>query len=1049
MSDVKIVIDASTNNIESTFNNVANSLNKLEAEAKQTNEALKESSNGLAAKWRDASVSLASTFSIINSGMDKLKKGMAMIGEGADLSEARLNFRAYAASINQDSDTIVAAVRKATKNQVSDADIMKSATRALRLGVTTDLTQLAKLYEIADAKGDMFGQSLEETFRQITDAIAKGNGKALIELGVLPEKFGKAGNAAELFKKQGELLNVVLAQSGRDMEALSPVGDTLSDKLNQLNAGIGNVGDSLKMMGADVFAPTVEWLNNSILPALKDSIDYWREWLGLLERSRDIYAKFGPAGEIAAKMESMSTLKNDLRDLIRLRAELENQKMHDDGAGMLSGLIEIRLGAVRSDIEQKKGELKGYEKEYKLLLDKIKNAKNEPPPTPNTVGGRTGDTNGVVDGIGDQLKKLRHEVEKTEQTIIDSFGVKTVKSFKDANHLLLNMTAAAGGFAVGLKNGTTEAGKMLEQIAKAEGKIAQFDENFQSMLRNRGYNSAADLRSLTPDAARMGMIDFMSGGLYTARGGTINDPVKDLKEPLSKTIADAVTAGFANADFSSLELTLGSILSSVLSKSVATSNPVVDAATGAVNWGNLGVNLAASYGAKLISGLFTTKEKNKEAIQQASNLEATISSAYLKTFESELLPYIAGESTAMGGYLKDQLYKARMGINGISVGYTYDKDWSWGDLSWQKEYQLNAPGASNALENLNYWNKAAEKYNEQQKRNLELMSAGGQSFKALAAQTEVYTKAAATAGYTYDNRTLSWTGYGDRAGINTKYETDLSDEIHELLITQTELARQLGAATAERSTNAAAGFARYAPWLENIYMPNQYSQQSSTGNGIFSPVVRGIPLPGFNGYSASVEGLSRDQYYDAFEKLQNDYADRNISTGLLDIVKESGSGRYELEKLRVTGSEDYAEAYADYLDKQISAIEEVMERQEEIFKDATRTFEERSAALANYEAAQDSYYQAKLDSLAAEQAAEAAIKQKQQEADLRKAEGMEAALSLVGEVAQRGDKIVILQGGDSTAALKTLLEKFQDDPSVAAILTAAISENESKARWGN
>lgn len=315
------------------------------------------------------------------------------------------------------------------------------------------------------------------------------------------------------------------------------------------------------------------------------------------------------------------------------------------------------------------------------------------------------------------------------------------------------------------------------------------------------------------------------------------------------------------------------------------------------------------------------------------------------------------------------------------------------------------------------------------------MSAGGQSFKALAAQTEVYTKAAATAGYTYDNRTLSWTGYGDRAGINTKYETDLSDEIHELLITQTELARQLGAATAERSTNAAAGFAKYAPWLQNISVPIDRIPNTIGGTT--------RPSPDF--YSASVAGLSRDSYYDAFESLQNNLADRNISLGLMDMVKEAGSSMYELEALKITDSDAYAEKYLTYVERRVSAYEEVFERMDAIFSDETKSYEERIAALENYERTYAEYSQAKLDKLRIEKAQEE--EEKRMMANERQAR-MESALSLVGELSQRGDKVTIIHSGDADQALDELIAEFADDPNVLAVLKKIQEKNNGKARWG-
>ena len=581
--------------------------------------------------------------------------------------------------------------------------------------------------------------------------------------------------------------------------------------------------------------------------------------------------------------------------------------------------------------------------------------------------------------------------------------------------------------------------KLLDEFGEGLSDIQKIRQEAAKEAEEAVLTNYRNLKNLDSNTAQWGLLNWASSGYLNA--GTDGEPLlqfqKKDKQELSQTIADAVTAGFANADFSSLELTLGSILSSVLSKSVATSNPVVDAATGAVNWGNLGVNLAVNAATKVLTrpGRFFggREEHGKEAIQQAADLKGRMGQAYVDSFVSEMTSVFAGKA------MRDAIANARFGYYGTSIGYTWNDSGNGWTSDRTRTYALADNGASAALKKLTDAVKEAEIFSENREAWINLQAAKGYEYSALKDKVAAYESASSY----YGEASLKWTDGSVNQGEN------LTKLTYEIQSTLAEMVRELGNATAARFTAAASGFSKYAPWLENIYMPNQYSQQSSTGNGIFSPVVRGIPLPGFDGYSASVEGLSRDQYYDAFEKLQNDYADRNISTGLLDIVKESGSGRYELEKLRVTGSSDYAEAYADYLDKQISAIEEVMERQEEIFKDATRTFEERSAALANYEAAQDSYYQAKLDSLAAEQAAEEAIKQKQQEADLRKAERMEAALSLVGEVAQRGDRIVILQGGDSTTALKELLEKFSDDPEVSAILQAAITNNESKARWGN
>lgn len=1036
----------------------------------------------------------------VNQALDILGKvkGYATVGwdialQGAKLQEAKSSFEDYTRSIGKNSDEILTKLKKASGGTIADMDLMISASKAMSLGVTQDATKMANLLEIARNKARRAGIDTAQAFNDIVTGIGRNSPQILDNLFItIPAGFDELTEGMTDAEKKAKLFELTLADGNAELEAMGGLTNSTADDLRAFEAAVTNLKGEFGILLSEAFGPFVGQLCTEVIPAVRDVIDVLN---GLSETNKRIERSFksqGLAGEFATKQRLIDDVAQRQAKLDKALNQVfegglssyDQQRFGRNYAGNDNASIEeIKKGifnqAAKLDLElsQLKKELESTrtkmfaESAFKGLEEDLRTEK-EAIGILDRLSTEIAEGDKKTQGASGRLRSHQAELKKTTE-----YYYSLADAMEYTYQANRNLPATLKGTQAGLESAGDAAISFLdnlklgnvdwfrESLLEITENAAEVANSFEKIKKSSDFFSKENLKTaqtavqylqsgireylqLTVPTQTVSTWDRYGGNVLSAiwQAGSSDSKkaVKDIQEPLSKTIAEAVSAGFANADFSNLELTLGNVLSSVLTKVVAQKNPVIDSA-GAINWGNLGVNLAASYGAKLISGLFTTKEKNKEAIQQASNLEATISSAYLKTFESELLPYIAGESTAMGGYLKDQLYKARMGINGISVGYTYDKDWSWGDLSWQKEYQLNAPGASNALENLNYWNKAAEKYNEQQKRNLELMSAGGQSFKALAAQTEVYTKAAATAGYTYDNRTLSWTGYGDRAGINTKYETDLSDEIHELLITQTELARQLGAATAERSTNAAAGFAKYAPWLENIYMPNQYSQQSSTGNGIFSPFVRATPMPGANGYMTSVDGLSRDAYYDAFESLQNNLADRNIASGLLDMVKEAGSSMYELEALKITDSDAYAEKYLTYVERRVSTYEEVLERMDAIFSDETKSYEERIAALENYERTYAEYSQAKLDKLRLEKAQEE--EEKRMMANERQAR-MESALSLVGELSQRGDKVTIIHSGDADQALDELIAEFADDPNVLAVLKKIQEKNNGKARWG-
>lgn len=985
----KIIIETDAGRSEQVLRNVQKSLQGVGSDADKAGQKVSAGAGLMDSALAKSALSFAAFATAA-------KSAFSLAREAADLADARQNLQITAAEMGVSFDRLEQVTRRATEGMVDNLTLLKANHKALKLGISTDIADLGKLWEVSEALSGDFGQSVSETFEQLSNAIATGNGKALLSLGLLPESFKKASDAGSLLERRAELLREVLTQAGDRVAAVSAHGDTAADKFDRFSVATQNLWTSLGEGLLPIVTPVVEGLTKIADAAgvviqkfaqLADMSGSKNPFLGkTIEELQAMRA--ATADKVGAAQSKLSSLTDPSQSYRRAgESDITTQIMAAEVQYQGELAILKQIDKALSDLE---GRTKARAEVQKTIVASTK----EETEVKTKLSSAQKDFNKAVG----ETSKL---VAESSEAFLSGFGVKTIGNLKEAEDLLMNMTAAAGGFAVGLKDGTTEAGKMLDQLSKLDDKAIEFNENFQAMLRNRGYNSASDLRGLTPDSAMMGMMNFMSGGLFTAQGDT-KSALKDIQEPLSKTIADAVTAGFANADFSSLELTLGSILSSVLSKSVATSNPVVDAATGAVNWGNLGVNLAVNAATKVLTqpGRFFggREEHGKEAIQQAADLKGRMGQTYVDSFVSEITSVFATRA------MKDAIANARSGYFGTSTGYTWNDSGNgiWSDRT--RTYAMIDNGASAALKKLTDAVKAAETFSENREASINLQAAQGYEYSALQAKVDAYKESLRSVYF--GQRDLTWSDGTTTEGKNLTVIT------REIEATLAEMVRELGAATADRFTRVATSYTQYSPWLD-------------------------------------MAGGNRDQQYDAWETLQNNFADRNISPDLLGVIKESGSAKFDLEKLRVTGSEDYAEAYADYLDKQISAIEEVMERQEEIFKDATRTFEERSAALANYEAAQDSYYQAKLDSLAAEQAAEEAIKQKQQEADLRKAERMEAALSLVGEVAQRGDKIVILRGGDSTAALKELLEKFSDDPEVSAILQAEITKTEAKARWGN
>ena len=145
MSDVKIVVSADGANSEAVLKAVTDAVKTFGAQIKSVAETSKKEKDAFdvltktwGKNWHDLSETANNSLELIKKGISGAKSAFDYLREGADISEAQQNFRAYAASIGKDADDLMKKMRQASKNQVSDMELMESATKALRLGVAKD-----------------------------------------------------------------------------------------------------------------------------------------------------------------------------------------------------------------------------------------------------------------------------------------------------------------------------------------------------------------------------------------------------------------------------------------------------------------------------------------------------------------------------------------------------------------------------------------------------------------------------------------------------------------------------------------------------------------------------------------------------------------------------------------------------------------------------------------------------------------------------------------------------------------------------------------------
>lgn len=1034
--------------------------------------------------WSDLATGVNQALDILGKVKRYAEQAYDFARQGAQLREAKDSFDNYARSVGKSSDEILTKLRQASGGTIDDMNLIKTASLAMSLGVTQDAGKMANLLEVARNKGRLFGISTQQAFEDIVTGIGRASPKILDNLGIrIPAAFEKMTEGMTDAEKVAKLFELTLEEGNRQIEGMGGLVDSGADSFRQLETSWSNLKAAGGELISIVFVPL-----NVILAKTFDLAS------GIIDKFNDIYQASirikGPYEGISDS-DLLKTYDKFKLDAANKKAEIESARnpansfrQSEDGMSEAARVqMQLELKFAEQNAQAIEREMKNRSKV--LIASAKSTAEKAYSAITDVFGGIIPTFSGEASAyaekkrreaerqlkeIGRQADKIKAETEKifseTNQAVL---GGKQITGPKDAYKQLLEATYAAAG----LKQVTSDVYRLSEGYSLddyfspiKDGKIndaltgfynsikdippelKKFNEEMESLAENKKaledvldtlknfskFDFSENLSKINPFnladqnyAASMtaGMANFFSGGLLTTDySQKFVDVTKKDKDRLSKTIAEAVSAGFANADFSNLELTLGNVLSSILTKSVSQSNPVISSA-GAINWGNLGINLAASAVSNVLtrSGRFFggREEHGKEAIQQASDLKSRMGQTYVDSYVSEITSIYATRA------MKDAISNARLGYYGTSTGYTWSDSGDGIFSDRTRTYSMIDNGASAALKKLTDAVKAAETFSENEEAWINLQAAKGYEFGALQAKVKAYEETL-TSRY-YGQFDLRWSDGTVNEGENL---TKLTREIEASLA---EMKRELALATAERSTNAAAGFAKYAPWLQNIAVPIDRIPNT----------VGGTTRPGPDFYSASVAGLSRDSYYDAFESLQNNLSDRNISSGLIDMVKEAGTSRYELESLKFTDNDAYQEQYLAYVDRQISAYEEILERQEAIFADESKAYEERVAALEAYEQNLEAYHQAKLDKLRLEKAQEEEEKRLMAEQRQNKIEGL---LSWVGEVNQQGNKVVVLYGNDTTAALEELMAEHADDPQLLAVLSSMLDKNKAKARWG-
>ena len=105
--------------LKQSFTSLNNVINKSKVVIENSN-----------ASWSDYAQGVYASVELIKKAGRGIKTAYDYLREGTNLLEAQQNFKSYTESIGKNADELVARFRKATRNQITDIELMKSATKA-------------------------------------------------------------------------------------------------------------------------------------------------------------------------------------------------------------------------------------------------------------------------------------------------------------------------------------------------------------------------------------------------------------------------------------------------------------------------------------------------------------------------------------------------------------------------------------------------------------------------------------------------------------------------------------------------------------------------------------------------------------------------------------------------------------------------------------------------------------------------------------------------------------------------------------------------------
>jgi hypothetical protein len=246
---------------------LADEMNRL-AKAQNTAADSSATATGGFSKMQAGLVTLQAGIGVAREAVEIFQKAWDFTKEGAAIQRISEQFKNVAASINTDSESLLAGLNKAAHGTVDDEALMQTATRAMALGIANNSRDLIGLMEIARASSVAFGGDTSAAFERISFAVENLTPRALKQSGIIVdltkayETYGKSiGKTADQLtdqEKRQALLNQVLEKGADLVKRIGAQGDDNATKIARFETKAKDLLDRIKEGAAGSFTPFLD-----------------------------------------------------------------------------------------------------------------------------------------------------------------------------------------------------------------------------------------------------------------------------------------------------------------------------------------------------------------------------------------------------------------------------------------------------------------------------------------------------------------------------------------------------------------------------------------------------------------------------------------------------------------------------------------------------------------------------------------------------------------------------------------------------------------------